>query len=79
MDYRSVMDDRHQGIVNYEKGVNKNWGIAFSAQRVYQISGRMGLDPAELHIKNSIHPGEPHPAKFIINACGFSEGCVSEA
>jgi 4-hydroxybenzoyl-CoA reductase subunit alpha len=37
------------------------------------IAERMGLDPAEIRIKNSIHAGEPHPAKFIINTCGFSD------
>jgi 4-hydroxybenzoyl-CoA reductase subunit alpha len=42
------------------------------------ISERLGLDPAEVRIKNSIHAGEPHPAKFIINSCGFSES-VSKA
>jgi len=42
------------------------------------IAVRMGLDPAELRIKNSIHAGEPHPAKFIINTCGFADS-VREA
>lgn len=35
------------------------------------IAERIGVDPVELRLKNSIHAGEPHPAKFIINSCGF--------
>ena len=37
------------------------------------IAARMGLDPVDIRVKNSIHAGEPHPAKFIINSCGFSD------
>ncbi len=35
------------------------------------ICQRINMDPAEIRMKNSIHAGEPHPAKFIINSCGF--------
>lgn len=42
------------------------------------IAERIGVDPVELRIKNSIHAGEPHPAKFIINSCGFSD-CLKQA
>jgi 4-hydroxybenzoyl-CoA reductase subunit alpha len=42
------------------------------------IAGRIGVDPVELRVKNSIQAGEPHPAKFIINTCGF-EDCVKQA
>ncbi|MFH1350228.1 MAG: molybdopterin cofactor-binding domain-containing protein [Pseudomonadota bacterium] len=42
------------------------------------IAEQMGIDPPELRLKNSIHAGEPHPAKFIINSCGFSE-CIEKA
>jgi 4-hydroxybenzoyl-CoA reductase subunit alpha len=42
------------------------------------IAERINIDPAEIRIKNSIHAGEPHPAKFIINTCGFSD-CVKQA
>ena len=35
------------------------------------ICERIHVDPAEIRMKNSIHAGEPHPAKFIINSCGF--------
>jgi 4-hydroxybenzoyl-CoA reductase subunit alpha len=35
------------------------------------ICERINLDPAEIRMKNSIHAGESHPAKFIINSCGF--------
>jgi 4-hydroxybenzoyl-CoA reductase subunit alpha len=43
------------------------------------IAERLGLDPAEVRIKNSIHAGEPHPAKFIINTCGFSDSVKKAA
>lgn len=42
------------------------------------IAQRIGIDPVELRIKNSIHAGEPHPAKFIINSCGFTD-CLKDA
>ncbi len=37
------------------------------------IADRIGMDPAEIRIKNSMHAGESHPAKFIVNTCGFSD------
>jgi 4-hydroxybenzoyl-CoA reductase subunit alpha len=43
------------------------------------IAARLGLDPAELRIKNSIRAGEPHPAKFIINTCGFADSVQKAA
>ncbi len=43
------------------------------------IAERLGLDPAEVRIKNSIHAGEPHPAKFVINTCGFSDSVKKAA
>jgi 4-hydroxybenzoyl-CoA reductase alpha subunit len=42
------------------------------------IAERIGIDPVELRLKNSIEAGEPHPAKFIINTCGFSD-CLKKA
>lgn len=42
------------------------------------IAERIHVDPVALRLKNSIHAGEPHPAKFIINSCGFSD-CVKKA
>jgi len=42
------------------------------------IAQRIGIDPVELRVKNSIQAGEPHPAKFIINTCGFSD-CLKQA
>jgi 4-hydroxybenzoyl-CoA reductase subunit alpha len=48
--------------------------VRFAVERqLDMISERLGLDPAEVRIKNSIHAGEPHPAKFIINTCGFAD------
>ncbi|MBW1818902.1 MAG: molybdopterin-dependent oxidoreductase, partial [Deltaproteobacteria bacterium] len=43
------------------------------------ISERIGVDPAEIRLKNSIHAGEPHPAKFIINSCGFYDSVKKAA
>ncbi len=43
------------------------------------IADRIGIDPAEIRIKNSIHAGEPHPAGFVINTCGFSDSVKKAA
>ena len=43
------------------------------------IAERIGVDPAEIRIKNSIHAGEPHSAGFVINTCGFSESVTKAA
>ncbi len=43
------------------------------------IADRIGVDPAEIRIKNSIHAGTPHPAGFIINTCGFSDSVKKAA
>jgi len=43
------------------------------------IAARMGIDPVELRIKNSIHAGEDHPGGFIINTCGFAESLEKAA
>lgn len=51
----------------------------FAVERhIDMIAARVGLDPAEVRIKNSIHAGEPHAAKFVINTCGFAD-TVKEA
>ncbi|MEW5723851.1 MAG: xanthine dehydrogenase family protein molybdopterin-binding subunit, partial [Thermodesulfobacteriota bacterium] len=42
------------------------------------MAARLGLDPAEIRIKNSIQAGRPHPAGFVINSCGFARS-VREA
>jgi 4-hydroxybenzoyl-CoA reductase subunit alpha len=43
------------------------------------IADRIGVDPVELRMKNSIHAGEPHSAGFVINTCGFSESVQKAA
>jgi 4-hydroxybenzoyl-CoA reductase subunit alpha len=43
------------------------------------IADRIGVDPAAIRIKNSIHAGEPHPAGFVINTCGFSDSVKKAA
>jgi 4-hydroxybenzoyl-CoA reductase alpha subunit len=51
----------------------------FAVERqIDMMAHRMGLDPAQVRIKNSIVAGRPHPAGFIINSCGFAES-VKEA
>jgi len=37
------------------------------------IAEKMGIDPVELRLKNAFHEGEPHPAKLLVQSCGFSE------
>jgi len=37
------------------------------------IAKRIGVDAAEMRIKNAIHAHDEHPAGFIINTCGFAE------
>ncbi len=43
------------------------------------IADQIGVDPAEIRIKNSIHAGQPHPAGFVINTCGFAESVQKAA
>ena len=43
------------------------------------IADRIHVDPVEIRIKNSIHAGEPHPAGFVINTCGFSDSVKKAA
>ncbi|MDP2645686.1 MAG: molybdopterin-dependent oxidoreductase [Desulfobacterales bacterium] len=48
--------------------------VRFAVERqLDMIAKRLDLDPVEIRIKNSIQAGEPHPAKFIIHSCGFSD------
>ncbi|GAB4278219.1 MAG: xanthine dehydrogenase family protein molybdopterin-binding subunit [Deferrisomatales bacterium] len=42
------------------------------------IAARIGVDPAEMRVRNAIRAGEPHPAGFVIHTCGFAES-VREA
>ena len=52
----------------------------FAVERQLDLmAGRLGLDPAEVRLKNSIHAGEPHSAGFVINTCGFSESVKKAA
>jgi len=52
----------------------------FAVERQLDLmAGRLGLDPAEIRLQNSIHAGEPHSAGFVINTCGFSESVKKAA
>jgi 4-hydroxybenzoyl-CoA reductase subunit alpha len=54
--------------------------VRFAVERqLDMIADRINVDPAEIRIKNSIHAGEPHPAGFVINTCGFSESVKKAA
>ncbi len=69
----------HEGYHVYTNkpvgGAMRGHGIPqarFAVERqLDMIAERMDLDPGEIRIRNSIHAGEPHPAKFVINTCGF--------
>ncbi len=37
------------------------------------IAEKIGIDPLELRLKNAFQAGEPHPAKLLVQSCGFSE------
>lgn len=37
------------------------------------IAEKIGIDPLELRLKNAFLAGEPHPAKLLVQSCGFSE------
>ncbi len=43
------------------------------------IAEKMGIDPLELRLKNAFHAGEPHPAKLLVQSCGFSDTLVKAA
>jgi len=38
-----------------------------------RIAEKIGMDPLELRLKNAFHAGEPHPAKLLVQSCGFSD------
>ncbi len=37
------------------------------------IAEKMGIDPLDLRLKNAFQAGEPHPAKLLVQTCGFSD------
>lgn len=43
------------------------------------IAEKMGIDPLELRLKNAFHAGEPHPAKLLVQSCGFSDTLIKAA
>jgi 4-hydroxybenzoyl-CoA reductase subunit alpha len=38
-----------------------------------RIAEKMGIDPLDLRLKNAFLAGEPHPAKLLVQSCGFSD------
>ncbi len=71
----------HEGYHVYTNkpvgGAMRGHGIPqarFAVERqLDMIAERMDMDPGEIRIRNSIRAGEPHPAKFVINTCGFMD------
>jgi len=52
----------------------------FAVERQLDLMAeRLGLDPTEIRLKNSIHAGQPHSAGFVINTCGFSDSIQKAA
>jgi 4-hydroxybenzoyl-CoA reductase alpha subunit len=37
------------------------------------IAEKMGIDPLDLRLKNAFQAGTPHPAKLLVQTCGFSD------
>lgn len=77
-----IYEGRHVYTNKPVGGAMRGHGIPqarFAVERqLDMIAARIGIDPVALRLKNSIQAGEPHPAKFIINSCGFSE-CLKQA
>jgi 4-hydroxybenzoyl-CoA reductase alpha subunit len=44
-----------------------------------EVAERLGIDPLDLRLKNAFHAGEYHPAKLIVQSCGFSDTLVKAA
>lgn len=38
-----------------------------------RIAEKMKIDPLDLRLKNAFLAGEPHPAKLLVQSCGFSD------
>jgi CO/xanthine dehydrogenase Mo-binding subunit len=77
-----IYEGRHVYTNKPVGGAMRGHGIPqarFAVERqLDMIAERIGIDPVDLRLKNSIEAGEPHPAKFIINTCGFSD-CLKKA
>jgi 4-hydroxybenzoyl-CoA reductase alpha subunit len=43
------------------------------------IADKIGIDPLDLRLKNAFVAGEPHPAKLLVQTCGFSETLTKAA
>ena len=43
------------------------------------IAEKMGIDPLDLRAKNAFHAGEPHPARLLVQSCGFSDTLIKAA
>jgi 4-hydroxybenzoyl-CoA reductase subunit alpha len=78
-----IYEGRHIYTNKPVGGAMRGHGIPqarFAVERqLDMIADRIGVDPAEIRIKNSIHAGEPHSAGFVINTCGFSESVTKAA
>lgn len=43
------------------------------------IAEKMEIDPLELRLKNAFLAGEPHPARLLVQSCGFSDTLIKAA
>jgi 4-hydroxybenzoyl-CoA reductase subunit alpha len=43
------------------------------------IAEKIGIDPLELRLENAFLVGEPHPAKLLVQSCGFSDTLMKAA
>jgi 4-hydroxybenzoyl-CoA reductase subunit alpha len=59
----------------YHVYTNKPVGGAMRGHGIPQVrfSEKMGIDPLEIRLKNAFQAGEPHPAKLLVQSCGFSD------
>jgi 4-hydroxybenzoyl-CoA reductase subunit alpha len=44
-----------------------------------RIAEKIGMDPLDLRLKNAFLAGEPHPAKLLVQSCGFSDTLLKAA
>jgi 4-hydroxybenzoyl-CoA reductase subunit alpha len=67
---------------NTPAGAHRGFGnpqIRFAAEsQLDMIAEDLGMDPAELRLKNAVQSGDITPNKFRITSCGLSD-CIKEA
>ncbi len=90
--YFIMLPDRIENLLfeGYHVYTNKPVGGAMRGHGIPQvrfaveaqldrIAEKMGIDPLEIRLKNAFHAGEPHPAKLLVQSCGFSDTLLKAA